>query len=129
MDTIGNMLTIIRNGLAVKKETVSVPFSKFKFRIAEILSKEGIVGEVSKKGRKVKKTISITLKYDENNEPMVRSIKRISKLSRRIYRPLKKIHPIQKGYGIQLLTTSKGVLTDKEAFKEKVGGEVICEIW
>lgn len=129
MDVIADMLTIIRNAQAVKKETVSVPYSRVKMSIAEILAKEGFVKEAGRRGKKNRKVILITLKYGEDGAPAASRIKRISKPSRRIYLPLNKIHSVRQGYGIQILTTPKGILTNKEARKEKVGGEVICEIW
>ncbi len=128
MDTIGDMLTIIRNGQAVKKETVSIPYSRLKMNIADILVNEKFVKKAAAKGKKNKKFIEIELLYDEKG-PAINYLKRISKLSRRIYAPIKKIYSVQYGKGIQILSTSKGVMTNKEAKKEKVGGEIICEIW
>jgi small subunit ribosomal protein S8 len=122
------MLTIIRNGLLVKKEVVFIPFSKLKFEIAKILEKNGFVEKVEKKGSKKKKTIEIKLKY-ENGLPAISGLKKISKPGQRIYLPYKKIKKVKGGYGIAIISTSKGILTDKEARKLKVGGEVLCEIW
>lgn len=129
MDVIGDMLTIIRNAQAVKKETVYIPYSKFKMSIAEILEKEGFVKDVSRKGKKNKRIIGVELKYREDGSPAISSIKRISKPSKRVYLPLGKIYSIQGGRGLRVLTTPKGVLSDKEARKEKVGGEIVCELW
>ncbi|HDH04054.1 MAG TPA: 30S ribosomal protein S8 [Candidatus Campbellbacteria bacterium] len=128
MDNIADMLTIIRNAQAVKKETVFVPYSKFKMAIVEILAREGFIKEAVRRGKKNKKIISIVLKYDEKEVPAISHVTRISKLSRRIYLPLNKIHAARARRTLRILTTPKGVLTDKEAHKEKVGGEVICEI-
>ena len=128
MDKIADMLTIIRNAQAVKKETAFIPYSKFKMAVAEILAREGFIGEVLKRGRKNKKIISVTLKYDEKSAPAISHITRVSKPSKRIYLPLSGIHQDRRGRDLRILTTPKGILTDKEARKEKVGGEVICEI-
>lgn len=129
MDSIGNMLTIIRNGQAVKKETVIIPYSRLKMNIARILEREKFIKKLAIKNRKEKKFIEITLSYDKNSIPAITNLKRVSKPSQRIYIPVKKIHSVQFGKGIWILSTPKGILTNKEAKKEKVGGELICEIW
>jgi len=128
MDVIADMLTIIRNAQAVNKEAVSIPYSKVKMSIAEILAKEGFIKDAARRGKKNRRTISVSLKYDEDGVPAVMHIGRVSKLSKRVYLPLKQIRPVRRGCGIQILTTPKGILTNKEAKKEKVGGEVICEV-
>jgi small subunit ribosomal protein S8 len=123
------MLTIIRNALAVKKETVLIPYSKLKMNIANILANEKFVKKATEKGKKNKKFIEIALFYDKKGIPAISYLKRISKLSQRVYTPIKKVHSVQYGKGIQILSTSKGVMTDKDAKKERIGGEIICEIW
>lgn len=128
MDPISDMLNRIRNAQAVLKTEVSVPFSDFKYEIVRILEKEGFVGKVEKKGKKTKRTIDITLKY-ENKIPKIARLERVSKPGQKIYLAAKKIRKVKGGYGIAIISTSKGILTDKEARKQKIGGEVICEIW
>lgn len=128
MDPISDMLTSIRNALAVKHLTVKIPFSKLKYEMAQILEKEGFVKKVERKGKRAKKIIEITLKY-ENDSPAISGLKRISKPGQRIYLPYKKIKKVKGGYGIAIISTSKGLMTDKEARKQKLGGEVICEVW
>jgi small subunit ribosomal protein S8 len=135
IDPISDMLTIIRNGLAVQRETVKVPFSKTKFEIAKILEREGFVERVEKIKEKTQRGnkkpqpfIRIFLKY-QNKTPAIFGLKRISKPGQRIYLPYKKIKKVKGGYGIAIISTSKGMMTDKEARKKKVGGEVICEVW
>lgn len=123
------MLTRIRNAYAVKKETVSFFYSKLKMEIAEILVKEKFIKKAEKKGKKDKKVIDIVLAYDKENNPAISRIARVSRSSQRIYLPFKKLKPVRQGFGLRILSTSKGVLTDKEARKQKVGGEVLCEIW
>lgn len=128
MDPISDMLTAIRNALAVGRPTVSFPFSNLKYEIAKILKKEEFVERVEKKGKKTRKTIQITLKY-QDKIPAISSLKRISKPGQRVYISAKKIKPRGPGYGILIISTPKGLMTDKEARKQKIGGEVICEIW
>lgn len=128
MDNIANMLTLIRNAQAVGKESVVVPYSKLKMEIAKILEKEKFLKSAEAKGKKNKKTIEIGLAYGKDGDPAIKKIKRVSKSSQRIYVPLKKIHPVQYGKGAWIISTPKGLLTDKEAKNQKVGGEVICEI-
>ncbi len=127
-DTIADMLTQIRNAQAVDKETVSIPFSNLKYEIAEILEKGGFVEKVKKRGRKERKKIEITLKY-ENEIPAISNLKVVSRPGQRIYKGYKEIGRVKGGYGIVIISTSKGLMTDKEARKQKIGGEVICEIW
>lgn len=127
-DTIADMLTQIRNAQAVDKETVSIPFSNLKYEIAEILEKGGFVEKVKKRGRKERKKIEITLKY-ENEIPAISSLKVVSRPGQRIYKRYKEIGRVKRGYGIVIISTSKGLMTDREARKQKIGGEVICEIW
>jgi len=128
MDPISNMLTSIRNALAVKHFKVNIPFSNLKYEIAKILEKQGFVEKVEKRGKRTKKIIEITLKYLDNL-PAISGLKKISKSGQRIYLPWKKIKRIRGGYGIVIISTSRGLMIDKEARKQKIGGEVICEIW
>lgn len=127
-DPITDMLNRIRNAQAVSHSTVDVPFSKIKYKIAQILEKEGFIEKVEKKGRKTQKIIRITLKYIDDT-PVISGFKRISKPGQRIHLPYKEIKKIQEGYRIAIVSTSKGLLTGKEARRQKLGGEVICEIW
>ncbi len=128
MDPISDMLTIIRNALAVKKDTVSIPFSNLKYEIAKILEKKDFVEKVEKKGKKLRKNIEIILKY-QAGVPVISGLKRISKPGQRIYLDSKKIKKVKGGYGLAIISTSKGLMTNKEAKKQKVGGEILCEIW
>lgn len=127
-DPISDLLNRIRNAQAVLKEQLSVPFSNLNNEIAKILEKKGFIKKVEKKGRTYKKVIEITLKYDEK-KPAISGLKRVSRPGQRIYKRFKEIKPVKSGYGILIISTSKGLMTDKEARKQKLGGEVICEIW
>jgi small subunit ribosomal protein S8 len=128
MDPIGDMLTAILNAQKVKKETLKIPFSKIKLEIAKILKREGYIEEFEEKGR-YKKSILIHLKYDEEGKPGISGVKKISKPGQRIYKGYLEIKRVKGGYGIAIISTSKGLMTDKEARKKKIGGEVICEVW
>ncbi len=135
-DPITDMLNRIRNAQAVLHPTVSIPFSNLKYEIAKILEKQGFIEKVERKGRKTKKILEITLKYQsfvkDRKEQMgsaISGLKRISKPGQRIYARAKEIKRVQGGYGTTIVSTPKGLMTDKEARKKKLGGEVICEIW
>ena len=128
MDPIADMLTSIRNTQAVLKETVVVPYSEIKFELAKVLKKENFIEGVEKKGRKTRKSIEIKLKY-ENKKPAILSLKRISKPGQRIYTRAGKIKKVRSGYGMSIISTSKGLMTNKQARKQNIGGEILCEIW
>ncbi len=123
------MFNRIRNAQAVSKEKVNVPFSNLRFEIASILKEKGFVKEVKKRKQKGKKTIEIVLKYDKEQEPAIRGIIKISKPGQRIYVKAEEIKILKGGYGIKIVSTSKGIMTGREARKQKIGGEMIAEIW
>ncbi|MGE4554632.1 MAG: 30S ribosomal protein S8 [Candidatus Paceibacterota bacterium] len=127
-DPIADMITRIRNAQAVKKETVYVYYSNLKWAILEKLVENGYLKNIEKYQKKGKKIIKITLNY-ENGNPVIHEINRVSKPSRRIYSQAKDLFPFKGGKGIRILSTPKGVLTDKEAKKMNVGGEVLIEVW
>lgn len=128
VDPIQDMLNQIRNAQAVIKEQILLPFSNLKYEIAKVLEKQGFIGKINKKGKKSKKFLEINLKY-KNKMPVITGLKRISRPGQRIYLPFEKIKPIRGGYGIAIISTSKGLMTNKEARRLKLGGEIICEIW
>lgn len=128
-DPIADMITRIRNAQMVKKQTIKVPFSKFKMEILKVLKRNGYIEDFTKIGREPKRMIEITLSYDENNIPKITEIKKISKPSQRVYKKFKEIFPAKKGFGIYVVSTSQGVMTDKEAKAKKLGGEIILEVW
>ena len=103
-------------------------FSELKYQIAKILAKNGLLGGVEKKGRKTQKIIEITLKYD-NGSPKIFGLKKVSRPGQRIYKKFREIKPVKGGYGLAIISTPQGLMTNKEARKQKLGGEVICEIW
>ena len=128
MDPIADMLTRIRNASWVKKSEVIFPFSKIKFSIVKILEEERFVGKVERKG-KDDGEISVILKYKENNKPAIASLKRISKQGCRIYVTKDKLPKVLGNLGIAIISTSQGIMTNKEARKKSLGGEVLCEIY
>ena len=127
-DPIADMLTRIRNANSERHETVSIPGSKMKIRIAEILKDEGFITDFKIEEDGVKKTIVVTLKY-HGNERVITGLKRISKPGLRIYAKVDEVPRVLNGLGIAIISTSKGVMTDKEARAKKVGGEVLAYVW
>ncbi len=128
-DTIADMLTRIRNANTAKHDTVSIPASKMKIALAQILQDEGYIKgfqviEDNKQGM-----IKITLKYGENKTPVITGLRRVSKPGLRIYTNCEDIPKVLKGLGIAILSTNKGLMTDKQARKENVGGEVLAFVW
>jgi len=128
VDPIADMLTRIRNAQAVKKPEVEIPFSKMRYELAKILEKENFVKEIKKSGRGVKKNIIIILKYEKDALGILGS-KRVSRSGQRIYKSVKEIKPIRGGFGISIISTNKGLMTNKDAKKKNIGGEVICRVW
>ena len=129
-DPIADMLTRIRNANTAKHDTVDIPASKMKLAIADILLKEGYVKAVDVIEEGNFKTIKITLKYGaDKNEKILTGLKRISKPGLRVYASKDKLPKVLGGLGVAIISTNKGVLTDKEARKENVGGEVLAFIW
>ena len=128
MDQITDMLNRIRNAQAVLHPKVEIPFSNLKYEIAKILEKNSLIEKAVKNGKKEKRTIEITLKY-ENKKGTIAGLKRVSKPGQRIYLPARKIKKVKGGYGLSIISTSKGLMTGQEAKKQKLGGEILCEIW
>ncbi len=124
MDPIADMIVIIKNGYLAKKEDVVMPYSKFKLQIAKLLEKEARIEKAEKDSNKLK----LTLKYDKA-KPAINEIKKVSKLGRRVYIKSKHIKSVKGGRGLTVISTPDGVMTDKDARKKNLGGEVICLIW
>jgi len=128
-DPIADMLTRIRNANIVRHETVEVPASKMKKEIAEILKREGFIRDAEYVEDNKQGIIRLFLKYGPNNERVITGLKRISKPGLRVYAKSQEIPRVLGGLGIAIISTSKGVMTDKEARQAKTGGEVICYVW
>lgn len=121
-------LTKIKNALLAEKKSLKVPFSKMDMAVLEALTKSGYLASVEKKGRSLKKVIAIELKENKNGS-VFSEIKLWSKPSRKMYRGYKEIRPSHQGYGNYFFSTPKGILNDVEARKQKIGGEILFEIW
>ena len=128
-DPVSDFIVRIKNAGAVGKASVSAPYSAFKHAIAEKLKDAGYVKAVEKKGKKVRKVLDVTLKYDENGEHIIHGIRRVSKPGRRMYVGAREVRPVRYGHGSLIISTPQGVVTDKEARKGNIGGEALFEIW
>ena len=128
-DPIADMLTRIRNANSSKHASVDIPSSKIKLAIAKILLDEGYIKDFESIEDNKQGTIRVTLKYDENGKRVISGLKRISKPGLRIYANKEEIPLVLNGLGIAIISTSKGIMTDKNARKENVGGEVLAYIW
>jgi small subunit ribosomal protein S8 len=128
-DPIADMLIRIKNALMARHKSVIIPASKMKLEIARILKEEGYIEDFKYIDEKPQGKIEIILKYDENKRPVIAGVKRVSKPGRRIYKGYRELPRVLDGLGIAIISTSQGIMTDHEARRRKVGGEVLCEIW
>ena len=127
-DPIADMLTRVRNALAARKQTVSMPASNLKVSIAELLKKEGYISDAKVEGDGPKKLLNLTLRYAEG-ESAIEMIERVSRPGRRVYCNAYEMPRVRGGLGVVMVSTSKGLLTDKDARSAGVGGEVICRVF
>ncbi len=128
-DPIADMLTRIRNAVSVERPNVEMPISKVKRGVADVLKREGYIWDWSEVEDQPISQLRIDLKYGPSGEKVIRHVKRISKPGCRVYSRSKDLRPVLNGLGICILSTSRGVMSDREARQQKVGGEVLCEIW
>jgi small subunit ribosomal protein S8 len=128
-DPIADMLTRIRNAVAVERPHVDVPSSKLKLGLADVLKREGYIWDWKEVEGEPSSQLRLELKYGPNGERVIQSIRRISKPGRRVYSRARDLRPILHGMGIQILSTSRGIVSDREARQRNLGGEVLCEIW
>lgn len=128
-DPIADMLTRIRNANMVSHETVEMPSSKLKVELAKLLKEEGYIVDYSVRQEGKFSFLTIVLKYDEKHKPVISNLKRISKPGLRSYCKSKDLPQVFGGLGIAIISTSKGLLTDRKARKEKIGGEILCYVW
>ncbi len=128
-DPIADMLTRIRNANSMRYKEVEVPASKIKLEIARILKEEGFIVDYKVKENSVQNTIVLNLKYGQNKERVITGLKRISKPGLRVYAKNDEVPKVLNGLGIAIVSTSKGIMTDKEARKQSLGGEVLAYIW
>ena len=127
-DPISDLIVRIKNAGPVRKETVSLPYSKLKHAIVEVLKNHKFVSSVEMKGKGVESTLEIGIAYD-GVKPRVNGVERVSKPSRRIYKGSTEVGSVRSGVGSLIISTSKGIMTDKEARKAKIGGEALFKIW
>lgn len=127
-DKVGDLIIRLKNAGMVGRPTVSVPYSRFRHSIAKKLADAGYVADVSERGEAAKKTLDITLKY-ENGQHAINGVRRISKPGRRLYSKVADVHPVKFGKGSLFLSTPAGILTDAEARAQHVGGEQLFIIW
>ena len=128
-DPLADMLTRIRNGAKARFETVEMPLSKLKVNVAKVLKEEGYIIDFQILEQGVQGTLKIDLKYGQNNEQVITGIKRVSKPGLRQYKKNDHIPKVMTGLGVGILSTSQGVITDREARSRGIGGELLCEVW
>ncbi len=130
-DPIADMLTRIRNAVRIERPLVQMPHSKVKRGVAEVLKREGYIWDWHEQDAEDApgKELCIDLKYGPNGERVIRHIKRVSKPGRRVYSRANSLRPILNGLGISIISTSRGVVSDREARQKNLGGEVLCELW
>ncbi len=128
-DPIADMLTHIRNAVRIEKSQVELPLSKVKKGVADVLKREGYIWDWSEVESRPSNVLMLDLKYGPNGERVIRHIKRVSKPGKRVYSSARDLKPILQGLGISVVSTSRGVVSDREARQRNLGGEVLCEIW
>jgi small subunit ribosomal protein S8 len=128
-DPIADMLTRIRNAGKAKFNSVDVPGSKLKFDLAKVLKQEGYIRNFKMIKDSKQGILRVYLKYNDKQEHTILQLERVSKPSRRVYKGSKEIKPVYNGMGVAILSTSKGIMSDKNARRENVGGEVLCNVW
>ncbi|HZP41362.1 MAG TPA: 30S ribosomal protein S8 [Candidatus Binatia bacterium] len=128
-DPIADMLTRIRNAAAARKASVDIPWSRQKQEIARVLVDEGYLASATVEPAKPRNVLRVELRYDAQRRPVITGIRRVSRPSLRVYVGVDDIAAVRRGLGVNVLSTPKGVLVDRDAKREKVGGEVICTVW
>lgn len=128
-DPIADLLTRIRNANQMRHETVEIPASKLKAELLSVLQKEGFIKDFTKKEGSTQGILVVTLKYAANKERVIKGLKRISKPGLRVYAQVEQLPTVLNGLGIAIISTSKGLTTDREARKQQIGGEVIAYVW
>ncbi len=127
-DPIADMLTQIRNAVRVERPHVDLPLSRVKLGVAEVLKREGYIWDFKEIDAEPVKHLRIELKYGPNGERVIQSIRRVSKPGRRVFSKSRDLRPVLNGLGISIISTSQGVVSDREARQQNIGGEVLCEI-
>jgi small subunit ribosomal protein S8 len=128
-DPVADMLARIRNAIHARHDRTQLPSSRLKVRVAEILKNEGFINDFEEAESLGRKTLTLVLKYDRNRKSAIDGLKRVSRPGRRVYVGHDKIPRVISGLGITILSTSRGLMTDGDARRHKVGGELLCEVW
>ncbi len=128
-DSISHLIIQLKNASAAGKDTIVMPHSNFTELVALALARKGYVKPAKKLGKALKKTIEIGIIYNPNGTPRINDVKRLSKPSKRLYKGYSEIHQVKQGFGSTFVSTPKGILSDDEVRKEKVGGEILFQIW
>ncbi|MCK5577621.1 MAG: 30S ribosomal protein S8 [Dehalococcoidales bacterium] len=128
-DPIADMLTRIRNAIMAQHDSVLIPASRMKLYIAKILKQEGFINDYEATGSRPHRHIKISLKYDENKQPIITGLKRVSKPGLRVYVHNKEVPRVLGGLGIAIVSTSKGVMSGHRAWRQGIGGEMLCYVW
>ena len=128
-DPIADMLTRIRNGLRIRKDVVSIPLSTLKVALAEVLKREGYIASFKVEGEGTTANLVVELKYGNDGEAVVSIIRRESRPGRRVYAGAAELRPVLNGLGISVVSTSKGLFSDRECREKNIGGEVLCTVW
>jgi len=128
-DPIADMLTRIRNAIMARHDFVLVPSSRTKMAIARILKEEGFIGDYEILRSKPHRSIKLYLKYDDKNQPIISGLERVSKPGLRVYAGQKEIPRVHGGLGVAIISTPKGVITGKQAWRQGIGGEILCYVW
>ena len=129
MDPFADFLTGIRNGLRIRRKEVSAPYARLKYELARVLLEEGFISNFQVEGEGTAKRIIVSLKYDEDGASVIRGIELLSRQSRRVHVGADEIPSVIGGLGVAILTTSRGVMTDRDARRKRVGGEPLCKVW
>ncbi len=128
-DPISDFLTRLRNATLVSKSNVEIPHSKFKYELAKLFKDEGYVSDIEIKGEGAKRVIDLTIKFSKEGKSVIAGLNRLSKPGRRVYSSFNELPRTNGGLGTVVVSTSRGLLSDSEARKRKLGGELICEVW
>jgi small subunit ribosomal protein S8 len=129
LDPFADFLTGIRNGLRIRRKEVSAPYARLKYELARVLLEEGFISNFQVEGEGIAKRIIVSLKYDEDGASVIRGIELLSRQSRRVHVGADEIPKVIGGLGVAILTTSRGVMTDRDARRKRVGGEPLCKVW
>jgi small subunit ribosomal protein S8 len=129
LDPFADFLTGIRNGLRIRRKEVSAPYARLKYELARVLLEEGFISNFQVEGEGTAKRIIVSLKYDEDGASVIRGIELLSRQSRRVHVGADEIPKVIGGLGVAILTTSRGVMTDRDARRKRVGGEPLCKVW